>query len=63
MLALVDAEQGNYAAAQAIWGELVKSEPNFAPAQANLAILDAQLKHRAAGTLPAFRAASVQAPE
>ena len=52
-----------YAAAQTIWGELVKSAPNFAPAPANLAILDAQLKRRTPGVSPAFRAASARASE
>ncbi|HUN58717.1 MAG TPA: tetratricopeptide repeat protein [Candidatus Binataceae bacterium] len=67
MLALVDAEQGNYLGAQKIWTELTRSEPNFAPAQANLAILESALKRRApaegALAVPSFQSASALSPQ
>lgn len=40
MLGLIYAEQGNFAEARRIWSELVAAEPNFAPARANLALLE-----------------------
>jgi tetratricopeptide (TPR) repeat protein len=63
MLAVVDAEQGNYLDARSIWAELVRSQPNFAPAQANLTILDSTVKRNdpSGGALPATGFHSVSA--
>ena len=62
MLAVVDAEQGNYLAARTIWAELARSQPSFAPAQANLAILESALKRHGASegafAVPSFQSAS-----
>jgi tetratricopeptide (TPR) repeat protein len=66
MLAVVDAEQGNYLAARTIWIELARSQPSFAPAQANLAILESALKRRGpegALAAPSFQSASASNPE
>jgi Flp pilus assembly protein TadD len=67
MLAVVEAEQGNYPAARTIWTELARSHPNFAPAQANLAILDSALKRHAQGeqalSAPSFESASAASAE
>jgi protein O-mannosyl-transferase len=62
MMALVDAEQGNYPAARAIWTELVRSQPNYAPAQANLAILNSAVKRGHAGASN-FQSASALTPK
>jgi Flp pilus assembly protein TadD len=40
MLGIIYAEQGNLAEARRIWVELSRAQPNFAPARANLAILE-----------------------
>lgn len=40
MLGLICAEQGNVAEAHRMWSDLATAEPNFAPARANLAILE-----------------------
>ena len=40
MLGLIYAEQGNFAEARRIWSELAAAEPHFAPARANLALLE-----------------------
>jgi Flp pilus assembly protein TadD len=40
MLGLIYAEQGNFAEARRIWSDLAAAEPNFAPARANLALLE-----------------------
>jgi len=62
MMAVVSAEQGNYAAARAIWIGLVHAQPNFTTASANLAILDQAIKQRTSGagarTAQGFESAS-----
>jgi len=40
MLGLIYAEQGNVVEARRIWSDLAAAEPNFAPARANLALLE-----------------------
>ena len=40
MLGLIFAEQGNVAEAHRVWADLAAAEPTFAPARANLAILE-----------------------
>jgi len=65
MLGLVYAEEGDFAQARKVWTELGRSEPDFGPARANLALLDLaehrtdeSLSSRAAG----FRTASSGGP-
>lgn len=44
-MAIIYMEIGNDADARKLWSELTRTQPNFAPARTNLAILD-RLDHR-----------------
>jgi tetratricopeptide (TPR) repeat protein len=50
MLGVICAEEGDYLQAHQIWMNLTRSQPDFAPARANLAMLD-RANHAAAPTL------------
>jgi Flp pilus assembly protein TadD len=49
MVGLVYAEEGDYSHARQVWNVLARTEPDFEPARANLAILD-RMEHAPAGT-------------
>lgn len=54
MMGLIFAEERDYSRARQIWDGLARTEPDFAPARANLAILD-RMEHAPAGRPPADR--------
>jgi Flp pilus assembly protein TadD len=54
MMGLIYAEERDYTHAREIWNGLARTEPDFEPARANLAILD-RLEHAPAHSAPADR--------